>query len=46
MINFMIAVYRAIPWRPHCGNGTHTRLCSLAGPMTRKRCEFELPIPD
>ena len=56
MLNFMIRVYRANPYRPHCDsrNGIHTFLCRFTGmsrPAPGARCplsageECDFPKP-
>ena len=39
MIAILAAIYRANPFRPHCGGGHHVRLCRLIVPHTPLMCE-------
>lgn len=36
MLSILIAIYRANPFRPHCGEGRHSALCEFTG--MRSRC--------
>lgn len=41
MLNMMIAVYRAWPFRPHCSESRHVALCRLLGMSVK--CHHEHP---
>ena len=38
IVNFLIAVYRANPLRPHCRPGRHVALCRWLGIADGPRC--------
>jgi len=37
-VDLLIAIYRANPFRPHCGGGRHVLLCRILGFEGNTRC--------
>ena len=44
MLSFLVRVYRANPFRPHCNSMRHTSLCKVATAILPVVCDGN-PIP-